>query len=294
MEIFWNATTHHEWERLCDQALAPIGQRWDYGAVHAALGGHIHRAVIRENNAPIALCQCLGRKFGGIINVSLASRGPVWLTKCDQKQVLSLIRRSLPIPHPRVGLFSLAAPLHSARIIPLMTPATFAQCTLPIAKDDLHAKWRNALRKSDGFKIEVQHGPCNLHTLNKLLSIDIMQQKTRFYRALPPEFTRKWHRLRPQNLHFYAARENDRTVASAVFLQHGNTATYHIANTTDRGRKISAGRLLLWRAFQEFSKSNARRIDLGLIDTENAPGLARFKLGAGAQAHKMGPSVLAL
>ena len=88
--------------------------------------------------------------------------------------------------------------------------------------------------------------------------------------------------------------EKGENIASAVFLRHGNTATYHIASTSDRGRKISAGRLLLWRAFQEFSKNNVGCMDLGLIDTENAPGLARFKLGAGAQAHQMGPSVLAV
>ncbi len=294
MEIFWGATTHQEWERLCDQALAPMGQRWDYGAVHAALGGQVHRAVIRHNNTPIALCQCLSRKIGGVINVSLASRGPVWLTECNQKQVLALIRRTLPIPRPRVGLFSLATPLSSARIVPLMTPATFAQCALPITKGDLHTKWRNALKKADKFKIEIQHGTCNLPALNKVLSIDTMQQKTGFYRALPPEFTQRWHRLRPQNLHLYTAREKGENIASAVFLRHGNTATYHIASTSDRGRKTSAGRLLLWRAFQEFSKNNVGCMDLGLIDTENAPGLARFKLGAGAQAHQMGPSVLAL
>jgi lipid II:glycine glycyltransferase (peptidoglycan interpeptide bridge formation enzyme) len=73
-----------------------------------------------------------------------------------------------------------------------------------------------------------------------------------------------------------------------LFLVHGSTATYHVGWTGDAGRCASAHNLLLWRAMEALQRRGVRRIDLGLLDTVNTPGLARFKLGAGRVPHRLG------
>ena len=51
---------------------------------------------------------------------------------------------------------------------------------------------------------------------------------------------------------------------------------------------MSAHNLLMWRAALWLARQGHRRLDLGPIDTANAPGLARFKLGIGAHARRLG------
>ncbi len=294
MEVFWNQTSRAEWQALADNARAQMQQRWAYGAVHQALGGIVHRAMIWENGQPVALCQCICRRLAGMLNVSLASSGPLWLGACDRVAALALIRRTLPISRPRIQLMTLTQKVASRRLIALLTPATLALCDLPVAPGDLHAKWRNALNNSGNFDLEVRHNRCSPQALRDVLTDDAQQQRAKSYRALPAAFSLEWQRLAPEDLRLFTAYEAGQITARALFLRHGNTATYHIAHSSKRGRATAAARLLLWHAFQDFTKEGLTRVDLGAIDTENAPGLARFKLGTGATPLQMGPTVLAL
>lgn len=294
MEIFWDHNEQVNWEALADRARAPMSQRWIYGAVHAALGGQVHRAVIRKDGAVVALCQCLIRRIGGMAHLSLATNGPLWLGDCERARVLSLIRRTLPAPHPRICLFTLTDPVKSLRLVPMATPRAHAILPLPTTMQFLHGKWRNALRKAEQSNLHTRHISCPSAALAPLLRKDAKQQIAKSYRALPAAFTRQWHALSPDDLRLITVSKDHETLATALFLRHGNTATYHIAQTTPQGRKYSAARLILWCAFQDFSDRGVQQIDLGAIDTANAPGLARFKLGTGAKTVRAGPTVLAI
>ncbi len=295
MEIAWNQTTRDEWEALADSALAPMAQRWNYGAAHEALGGQTARAVLYDNaGRPLALSQVLSRRLRIGLSLSLATNGPLWLAPCNRARALSLIRRSLPTRRARLLFFTLAQPVRAHRLLPLMHPATSARITLPQRRDNLHGKWRNALKKAEGFGLNIHHRQCSPKALGRLLAADAHQQKARNYRALPAEFSHAWQRLAPQDLHLFTAHKDGILHAAALFLRHGNTASYHIAQSSPEGRQSGAARLVLWQAFRDLAQTGVAQIDLGLIDTENAPGLARFKLGSGAQAHRLGPTVLAL
>ncbi len=292
MEISWNQCGQAGWDYLSNLARAPMQQRWEYGATHAALGGQVHRAVIYQNGDPVALCQSICRKLAGLLNTSLATRGPLWLAPCDHARALALIRRTSPMPHPRAQLFT--ASDQALRLIPMMTPTTNAQLSLPVAMEFLHGKWRNSLKKAQTSGLRVRHIACPTKTLMTLLEVDQKQQGAKSYRALPAAFTLKWQQINPEALRLITVSISGCTIATALFILHGNTATYHIAHTTSAGRKLSAGRLALWRAFNDFTAQGLRQIDLGQIDTVNAAGLARFKLGTGAVATRLGPTVLAL
>ncbi len=292
MEIYWDQCGQAGWEYLCNRARAPMQQRWDYGATHLALGGQVHRAVIHQNGEPVALCQSICRKFARVLNISLATHGPLWLGPCDQTLALRLIRRSSPLPRPRAHLLTTSD--HALRLIPLMTPTTNAQLSLPVDPDTLHGKWRNSLKKAQNSGLRVRHIACPTTALAALLKADQEQQGAKAFRALPADFTLKWHQTNPDDLRLITVSLLGRTVASALFVRHGNTATYHIAHTTAAGRKLSAGRLAMWQAFSDFAAQGLRQIDLGQIDTVNAKGLARFKLGTGAVAQTNGATVLAI
>ncbi|MEL6980044.1 MAG: hypothetical protein AAGM38_15365 [Pseudomonadota bacterium] len=71
--------------------------------------------------------------------------------------------------------------------------------------------------------------------------------------------------------------------AAMLFLTHGRAATYHIGWTSDPGRSIGAHNLLLWNAIQTLKRDGILSLDLGGLDTERGAGVARFKLGSGAQ-----------
>lgn len=68
-----------------------------------------------------------------------------------------------------------------------------------------------------------------------------------------------------------------------LFICHGPVATYHIGWTSDEGRRAEAHRQILVHAIDWLAHRGIQRLDLGTLDTEHAPGLARFKLGTGAR-----------
>ncbi|HGG06432.1 MAG TPA: GNAT family N-acetyltransferase [Aliiroseovarius sp.] len=294
MKIFWDQHGQAQWQNLADRGQAPMQQRWTYGAVHRALGGQVWRAVVTVNDQPVAICQFLGGRKVGPVHVTLASRGPVWLSPCDKQKVFSLIRRSMPGAKPRARLFTLPQPARIWRALPLMTPASIAERPLPVTRSDLPGKWRSNLKRATKFGLTFHRMICSGADLDRLITQDRACQTEKSYRALPPDFIQTWHRIAPQALVLVAAREKGRVIAEALFLQHGNSATYFLAHTSPRGRRTAAGPFLMFNAFQDLARSGVKTVDLGMIDTVSAPDLARFKLGSGAIVQRLGPTVLAI
>ncbi|MGL4236328.1 hypothetical protein [Tabrizicola sp.] len=52
--------------------------------------------------------------------------------------------------------------------------------------------------------------------------------------------------------------------------------------------------MMLTRAAEALAAEGVRWLDLGSVDTEAAPGLARFKLGTGAGLRRLGATMLVL
>ena len=72
-------------------------------------------------------------------------------------------------------------------------------------------------------------------------------------------------------------------IAASLFLRHGTSATYYLSWTTELGREKNAAHLILWNGVTRLRQAGIRWLDLGGMDAR-APGLARFKLGLGANA----------
>ncbi|MHC4249559.1 MAG: lipid II:glycine glycyltransferase FemX [Planctomycetota bacterium] len=77
-------------------------------------------------------------------------------------------------------------------------------------------------------------------------------------------------------------------VSALVTSAIGDTAVALFAASSPKGRETCAAYLMWWRALERFKEEGRKRLDLGGIDPENAPGPARFK---GRLAGKTGREV---
>lgn len=291
MKLLLNEIGREEWQHLADTALAPMQQRWAYGDAVTAMGRRVDRIEIRDGDRTIALAQTIRRRI--LVPLTLVSRGPVWLGDIDadrRAHAVATMRRELP------GLLALTPPGGTGErpaTMPgfrqVMTPTTVAILTLGEAlRDRMHGKWRNRLSFAERAGLTIRQSPQDRRAWGWLFRADARQQKARRYRALPAAFTENWPDRDRDRVTMWTAHRDAEPIAAMLFLRHGNTATYHIGWTSEQGRAASAHHLILTRAAEALAAQGVVQMDLGSIDTETAPGLARFKLGTGARAVRTG------
>ncbi len=277
MEILWDDIGAEEWGRLAP--LAPLQQSYAYGQVMAGFGLTVRRAVVRDQGQVVALAQILHRS-----GMRLMSRGPVWLAPCDKAAVLRRLAR-----FAGVFLANLDAPLQGFGLVPLITPRFHA--TLDLTQDTaalrakMDGKWRNRLVKSEGLVIRR----LTPRAADELALREGEQQIKRGYRALPQAFLKGW----AGEMSGWHWRKGGQIAAGMVFLRHGRSATYHIGYSNDAGRAAFAHGPMLWQSMINLRAEGVEQIDLGDISDRN-PGLARFKLGTGAQLTALGHTVIVL
>lgn len=180
----------------------------------------------------------------------------------------------------------------------IMTPASVALMDLRHGPDVRRAlmsiKWRNALRKAEAADLRMTTRAYQNTTDRWLLDEDEKQQAARGYRALPGTVTQAYSVMNKGQAIIVTASRVAVPIAAMIFLRHGSAATYHVGWTSDEGRACNAHNLCLATAMDELENLGTQVLDLGSIDTVVSPGLARFKLGAGAQVKTLGGTWLHL
>lgn len=183
-------------------------------------------------------------------------------------------------------------PLDRIGALPLVSAGTLAVLDVTPDHDTLgaglHQKWRNRLKhaRTQGLSVTRQNMPDDPE--HWLLRADLRQQAQRRYRGWPLTVTLAYGRENPGQSKLFMAHLEGTPVAAMLVLRHGTSATYHIGYASPTGRATSAHTLLMWRVIGWCKAKGIEQLELGMIDTENAPGLARFKLGTGAQAMPLG------
>jgi len=266
----------------CDTAPCALQQHWCFAAALRACG---HDVVWLEAVAPLLV---LHRRLAGLA-VAMLSRAKIECPHLlgDQLREAGLHRHLILLSpeQPTPKLAQIGA-------VPLMTPGFVAHIDLTPAQDvrraGLHQKWRNRLVYGEGQGLQIRRQNLPLKADHWLLLADAVQQSNRGYRNWPVPLTLAFARENPSSAKLFTAFEGREAVAAMLFLRHGTRATYHIGHITARGRALCAHNLLLWQATRWLAAQGHTSVELGLIDTRNAPGLARFKLGAGASVHKLG------
>lgn len=218
----------------------------------------------------------------------LVSRGPVWdgaPPPADRRRALRRLARFAGV--------TLATPEDDLRgwgLIPLVTPLHHAIWDL---SGDLRAglagKWRNRLSAAERAGLRV--GAASLRRLPDLIAAEAAQRQARGYRTHPAAFTQA---LPPHALRMFDWRQAGTLGAAMAFVVDGATATYHLGWAGEAARARGIHPLMLFHAARALRAEGVRWLDLGSVDTEQAPGLARFKLGTGAALHRLGHTLLVL
>ncbi|NKX45830.1 GNAT family N-acetyltransferase [Roseicyclus persicicus] len=254
----------------------PLQQSDLYAAALARIGAGVAR------HGPVL---ALHRAWPGLGRVALVSRAadlPGDLRAALAARVLIVNAAS-----PAQG-----AALARAGLIRLARPRGVAMLSLDGTLDDwlarMDGKWRNRLRHGQRQGLAVGQGPMPPDPHHWLLACEAAQQAARGYRNLPPTLIAAMAAAEPGALTLATAQLHRRTVAAMLFARHGGTATYLVGWADAAGRAASAHGLLLWRAMGELRAAGVSAVDLGACDARQSPGLARFKLGSGAEMRPMG------
>lgn len=225
----------------------------------------------------------------------LASGDLVLRQKFGPLHVHMLTRsQSIELPKNFGGAVLIAPdrPFPDLTALPLVSPATVAEIDLTPDIKTLHSalkgKWRNRLRHAQSHELRVSRQNMPVTPDHWLLQAETAQQQRLKYRHWPAAFTSAFATENKGDAKLFEARYGSDIIAGMLIFRHGNTATYHIGHTSTAGRILSAQTLLMWSAVTWAKSKGIKRLDLGVIDTNASPGLARFKLGTGAQTRKLG------
>ena len=247
----------------------PLQQHPTFGAALNRLGRDV-RHVDLPGAAPLQII----RRFG----LTFAARGPVWSDKPDPHA----LRHTGPI----ILNADHAGSLRTARYRMIMTPASVAEIDLRCAHSP-HPKWRTSLRKTNAANLSIRIERFSAKH-QWLLDADLAQQNKKRYRALPHPLIHAFAAENPDHVTVFTALKKHEAIGAMLFLSHRPVTTYHIGWSNAVGRKHCAHHLLLNQAIARFAHQGFTRLDLGIVDTENAPGLARFKIGSGAKVRTLG------
>jgi Acetyltransferase (GNAT) domain len=191
---------------------------------------------------------------------------------------------------PGITIATPEAAVQGFGLVPLVTPMHHAILDLGRnLREGLSGKWRNRLTTAETSGISGEPG--DGETLSRLLGEEARQRQTRGYRSLSPQFTQA---LPTAALRLWQWRQGNDCAAAMAFVVHGSTATYHLGWGSDAARQAGAHPVMLMAAASALQAEGIRWLDLGSVDTDRAPGLARFKLGTGARLRRLGPTVLVL
>ncbi len=257
--------------------------------------------VIRHHGQMIGRAQVIHRRLGPL-PVNWIARGPVWHHDIDP-QIKARALAAL-LDHLPDATLTLTTPetqgdltcYRNVRFRPIMTPQHMAELDLSRPKGARlaaqHGKWRNRLRHAQAQNTTITDGPFRAERDSHLLALEGTQRNHRRYRALPLPFVYHWARADPKGVRIFRATGADGLNAFMLVLLHHPGATYHIGWSDGAGRAASSHNLLMWAASNWLAHRGYTRFDLGVVDTDHSPGLARFKIGAGAMVRPLGPSLL--
>ncbi len=297
----WNACDKATWRGYFEQmSWSSLEQSWAYGdAVAATSDAAVQRGCLVDADGHVeAIVQAAEKRIGRLISFVRIVRGPLHLQGAEgsfSAPALGMIRAAFRRRQRRFLFWLPELPGGSTDNLLMRGAGThrvvtgYSTVRLDLRRDldevraGLHSKWRNSLHAGErsGLRVKLSRGGTALTQL--LTAYDGLQRKNRF--AGPPS----------QLLHAFAnaagakdvavvsVRQGSDTVAAALFLRHGRTATYTAAWASDEGRAANGPRLVLWRGIEALHAQGVEWLDLGGVNTTRTPGLARFKLGLGGE-----------
>jgi len=315
-----NDVLYDEWSALCKKTkYQNMMQSWEYGnAKSVAEGWKPIRLVIKNcEEVPVAIVQVLYRGVAFIGGVARINRGPLILSGAIGKgqNIESDIYKAILLERKKRRWWLLFwAPekefseknIKFTREVNLkrrnnIEPWGSSRLSLKMTDDELMSnlkgKWRNMLRKAEKSGLHAKCVDVNSNQVDKLIeSYKLLQQKNVFT-GIPDNLLKSLATQKGDNWKFgvivaYKDKiddelQNEQQDGVLVIVVSGNTATYLIGYTNDRGRKNNANYLLIWHAILDAKKKGCDWFDLGGINKNTPKGIVHFKNGLNGDLYNL-------
>ena len=82
-------------------------------------------------------------------------------------------------------------------------------------------------------------------------------------------------------------KKNDDPLGMLVSIRHGDTATYLIGLTNNKGRSFQVNYVLLWEAILHSKQAGCTWFDIGGLDSTTPKGIRHFKSGVGSELYDL-------
>jgi len=283
-------------QRVLAQPMLALQQSPVFGAALTRLGLSGQIVALEDRGNVVGQALVMVRNLGPLGRLGLISRGPHWLIE-DPRARARALRALSPMGLRMIESEQPCPSLRLAGYRQVMTPAHVAtlDLTCPTGLEvGLHPAWRGSLMKARRAGLEITGAPFHpVHDLWLLEEERGMQLRKR-YRGWPLSLTFAMAEANRQSLTLFTARKAGVTIAAMLFARHASMATYLTGWTGAAGREACAHHLMLMDAASWLASQGHASLDLGTVDTEAAPGLARFKIGCGAKVRPLGGSWLRL
>ena len=254
-------------ERGVNGLMTALQQSPAFAHALAAYGSDVSRhgsAVILQRRI-----SCIGR-------IAFASRAAP--TKVADSPV-RILNGETPCPRP----------YRAAGFRQIITQAHIAEWDLTQAdlRAGLHPKWRNQLGKSERCGLRIREVQWSGEPHRMFPAANALARSRRF-KAYPTALLCAFAQLNATHALIFEAYDRGTLVGACLILRHGAAATYQTAWSTPTGHALQAPRALLWAAATRLQHLGHDMLDLGVVETDHAKGLARFKLGTGAAIRPLG------
>lgn len=287
-----------EWDRAVDAVpAAPVVQGWRWGEFTSRWFGSPVRLQIVADGRMLGLCQLAPRAPG----VMWGAGAPVMeeaASDADRLRVLDALRRwcgrklILPLlaPHSAREGWKRAVEEAEGSVRPRPDlDAMAGTVVLELGREPeairaaMDGKWRYELRQAEDADLEVERAEADagvgvLYGMYRELADE---------KGFAPVFSgpeiRAVAEVYGADCHVYLARSGGEVCGGALAVRDGSRALYLLGATDSVGRDASAGYLLQWEMLHGLREAGVRHYDLGGVDEDENPGVARFKLRMGGR-----------
>lgn len=295
---------------------ANLLQSWEYGsAKELAEKWRTLRFLVSDGNGhPVALAQILTRGISVLGGIARLNRGPVLLEEFpeDQKieRTLEAIRALLKeARRRRWWVMQIAPELPGADSVVAglikmgLRKQPNAVCSsgiINLTVDEnallmnLDGKWRNVLRKGQRLGVEVQRIEDTNPEQNPLISGYREFQLAKGFEGLSEPLLQNLVAQQGDAWHFdvFVSRApqepaDNEPIGLLATVRHGDTATYLIGFTNDKGRQMQANSVMLWNAILHAKHNGCTWFDIGGLGPTTPKGIAEFKRGLNAEPYAL-------
>jgi hypothetical protein len=292
-----------EWEECFNAVPRPhLMQSYAYGeAKKSAQHWHIRRCVFERFGTPVAICQVLEKRLGGLRVASRINRGPLFF---EASPSFELKEHVMQLVHEHWRMFR-GGPLLIAPALDMSEEnrsillqlgykdrKSYCHCSslinLLLEENEMRQRlamtWRNRLKKSQNSGLELRSSNSQ-ESVEWILEKHAENMRSKHFHGPSVELIRALYQARPDDFLIFQSFFKGQPLAGIILTKYGQKAEYYIGWFGSDGRKFNCGNFLYWNAALEMKKANYKWLDLGGYYSDDKFG--HFKQGMRGTEYKL-------